>query len=108
VPQLLGAVVWHMPAGSLAPAGTSLQKPRKPLTLQARQRPQLPMLQQTPLVQKPVLHWALLVQLAPWDFSRQVLLMQLLGGTQSLSLRQVLEQLPLWHRKGLQLRDDGI
>jgi hypothetical protein len=53
------------------------------------------MLQQTPLVQKPVLHWALLVQLAPWDFSRQVLLMQVLGATQSLSLRQVLEQLPL-------------
>jgi hypothetical protein len=65
VPQLLAGVAWHIPDGSAAPAATSLQKPTKPLTLQARQRPQLPMLQQTPLVQKPVPHWALLLQLAP-------------------------------------------
>jgi hypothetical protein len=99
VPQLAGDVDWHVPEGSDAPAGSSLQKPTKPLTLQARQLPQLSRLQQTPLVQKPVPHWASLLQLAPWDFSRQVLLLQVLGETQSLSFRQVLGQVPpLAHR----------
>ena len=109
MPQLLAGVAWHIPEGSAAPAATSLQKPTKPLTLQARQRPQLSMLQQTPLVQKPVPHWASLLQLAPWDFSRQVLLLQVLGATQSPSLRQVEMQVPLpWQRNGLQLRVEGI
>jgi hypothetical protein len=109
VPQLVGDVAWHMPDGSDAPAGTSLQKPTKPLTLQARQRPQLAMLQQTPLVQNPVPHWALLLQLAPWDFSRQVLLLQVAGETQSPSLRQVVGQVPpLVHWKLPQLRVLGV
>ena len=71
-----------------------MQKPTKPLTLQARQRPQLSRLQQTPLVQNPVPHWASLLQLAPWDFSRQVLLLQVLGEMQSPSFRQVVRQVP--------------
>jgi hypothetical protein len=51
--------------------------------------------QQTPSVQKPLLHCVLAVQANPFRLSPHELLTQVLGDTQSLSLTQVARQLLL-------------
>ena len=59
------APVVHWPAGAALPAAIGAQVPL-PLTLQALQVPvQLPTLQQTPSVQKPVAHWFPPLQATP-------------------------------------------
>jgi hypothetical protein len=51
--------------------------------------------QQTPSVQKPLLHWVPAVQADPFFLRPHELFRQVLGGTQSLSLTQVDRQLLL-------------
>jgi hypothetical protein len=46
----------HWPLGAVVPAGIAAQLPA-PFTLQALQVPQGPLPQQTPSVQKPLMHW---------------------------------------------------
>jgi hypothetical protein len=46
-------------------------------------------LQHTPSVQKPLMHWSVLVQAAPLGLRPHELFTQVLGGAQSLSLWQV-------------------
>jgi hypothetical protein len=82
----------HCPAGAAAPAEIEAQLPR-PLMLQAWQVPQGPEPQQTPSVQKPLMHWLPLpVHAWPLGFKAQLLVApepwQVYGATQSLSAVQ--------------------
>ena len=81
----------HWPAGAVVPDGIAAQLPR-PLTLQAWQVPQGPEPQQTPSVQKPLMHWLAVAQVWPFGLSAQLLLelvpWQVKGATQSLSAAQ--------------------
>jgi hypothetical protein len=65
-----------------------------PGTLQALQRPQGPDEQHTPSVQWPVVHWAPLVQAAPWGFNRQAPPTHELGAVQSASTVQLVLHTP--------------
>jgi hypothetical protein len=82
----------HCPAGAVVPAGIGAQLP-SPFTLQAWQVPQGPLPQQTPSVQKPLMHWAALAQLCPFGLSAQLLVApdpwQVSGATQSVSAVQL-------------------
>jgi hypothetical protein len=62
----------HWPAGAAVPFGIAAQLPT-PLTLQAWQVPQGPEPQQTPSVQKPLMHWLAVVQAWPFGLSAQLL-----------------------------------
>jgi hypothetical protein len=80
--------------GSACPSGTAEQVPTLPVTLQLAHRPPESAslqaeLQQTPSVQKPLLHWSALVQAAPFGLRPHELFSQVLGGTQSASDLQV-------------------
>jgi hypothetical protein len=82
----------HWPAGAAIPVGIGEQLPR-PLTLQAWQVPQAELPQQTPSVQKPLMHWLAVLQACPLGLSAQLLLVpapwQVSGATQSRSAVQV-------------------
>jgi hypothetical protein len=56
VPQ--GGAGWQPPCGSAAPVGTGVHAPALPVTLHARQVPQLAAEQQTPSTQLPLSHSA--------------------------------------------------
>jgi len=61
VPQ--GGAGWQSPCGSAAPAGTAVQAPALPVTLQDRQLVQLGDEQQTPSTQLPLSHSAAAAQI---------------------------------------------
>jgi hypothetical protein len=90
----------HWPVGAAVPAAIAAQLPR-PLTLQALQVPQGPDPQQTPSVQKPLMHWlAPPGQVWPFGFKAQLLVepdpWQVKGATQSVSaVHEVLQELLL-------------
>ena len=69
------------------------------MTLQAWQVPQGPEPQQTPSVQKPLMHWLALAQVRPFGLSAQLLLepdpWQVKGATQSVSAVQEVLQAAL-------------
>jgi hypothetical protein len=75
--------------------GTLVQVPGLPATAQERQVPVQAAPQQIPCSQKPELHSTALPQVAPTGFLPQLPLRQLLGATQSLSLAQIVRQLPV-------------
>jgi hypothetical protein len=85
----------HWPVGAAVPVGIGEQLPR-PLTLQAWQVPQGPLPQQTPSVQKPLMHWFAAAQAWPFGLRAQLLLdpdpWQVSGPTQSESAAQVVLQ----------------
>ncbi len=87
----------HCPEGAVVPAASGAQLPA-PLTLQAWQVPQLPLPQQTPSVQNPLMHWLAALQLWPFGLSAQLLLepepWQVSGATQSPSAVQLVLQVP--------------
>jgi hypothetical protein len=62
----------HCPDGAVVPDGIAAQLPM-PLTLQAWQVPQGPEPQQTPSVQKPLMHWLAVLQVWPFGLSAQLL-----------------------------------
>ena len=66
VPQ--GGLGWQRPCGSAAPAGTGVQAPALPVTLQDRQFVQLGDEQQTPSTQLPLSHSAAAAQIWPRRF----------------------------------------
>jgi hypothetical protein len=74
------------------PAGSAVQAPRLPATLQAWQVPQLGLPQQTPSMQLPLMHWAPVAQARPAALSAQFLLVpepwQVNGARQSASVAQ--------------------
>jgi hypothetical protein len=81
--------------GSAPPTGTGEQVPTLPETLQLIHSPPVvaslhAVLQQTPSVQKPLAHWGPLAHDCPAGFFPQELPTQVLGGTQSLSVAQIL------------------
>jgi hypothetical protein len=87
----------HCPLGAAVPAAIGAQLP-SPLTLQAWQVPQGPEPQQTPSVQRPLMHWlAPPGQVCPFGLSAQLLVepepWQVSGATQSVSAVQVVLQL---------------
>jgi hypothetical protein len=55
----------QVPVGSAPPGGTGAHIPFDPETPQLQQESQLPASQQTPSVQKPLGHWAPVVQESP-------------------------------------------
>jgi hypothetical protein len=76
-----------------------------PVALQARQAPQLALLQQKPSVQdRPVEHWSLVAQGAPAGFLPHTLPTQVLGATQSALVWQVSRQAVPSHMNGEQGR----
>jgi len=80
--------------GSAPPAGTGEQVPTLPGTLQLKHRPPVvaslhALSQQTPSVQKVLVHCDPAVQLAPFALRPHELPAQVLGGTQSASLAQL-------------------
>jgi hypothetical protein len=83
VPQ--GGAGWQPPCGSMPPAGTGVHAPALPVTLQARQVPQLAAEQQTPSTQLPLSHSAAAPQICPRRFFPHEPLLQTLPGAQSLS-----------------------
>jgi len=91
-----GAAAAHWPEGAVVPAAIAAQVPRLPVRLQALQVPQGPVPQQTPSVQKPLMHWLAVVQACPLGLSAQLLLVpepwQVVGATQSVSAVQVVLQ----------------
>ena len=87
------------PPGSEDPAGTGVQVPAWPLTLQLRQRPleaaeQL-VSQHTPSTQLPLSHWAAEEQTLPLPFLPQRLLTQVFGLTHWVSLVQLVRHSPV-------------
>ena len=62
----------HWPLGAVVPEGIAAQLPA-PFTLQALQVPQGPLPQQTPSVQKPLMHWPAEAQVWPFGLSAQLL-----------------------------------
>jgi len=86
----------HWPAGAVVPAVIAAQVPRLPVWSQVLQVPQGPVPQQTPSVQKPLMHWLAVVQACPLGLSAQLLLVpdpwQVVGATQSVSAVQVVLQ----------------
>ena len=98
--------VRHCPVGAGVPAPMNAQLPM-PFRLQAWQVPQALLPQQTPSVQKPLMHWLAAVQVCPFGFSAQLLVVpepwQVKGATQSWSLVQVVRQallVPHWKLPG--------
>ena len=89
-----GALAGHWFAGAATPAGIGAHEPL-PLTLQAWQSGQAVLPQQTPSVQKPLMHWAALAQARPLGLSAQLLAWQVKGATQSASAAQVVLQAAL-------------
>jgi hypothetical protein len=91
-----GADAAHWPEGAVVPAVIAAQVPRLPVKLQALQVPHGPVPQQTPSVQKPLMHWLAVVQACPLGLSAQLLLVpvpwQVVGATQSVSAVQVVLQ----------------
>jgi hypothetical protein len=104
LPQVV--VTAHCPVGAAWPAEMFEQLP-SPFRLQAWQVGQLALPQQTPLVQKPLMHWFEMLQAWPFGFSAQLLVVpepgQVKGATHSASLAQVVRQalvLPHWKLPG--------
>jgi hypothetical protein len=93
LPQVEAPWSAHWPSGSL-PSGTLVQVPTLPGTLHERQVPVQAAPQQTPCSQKPELHSGPPPHAAPIGFLPQLLLMQLLGATQSASVVQMVRQRP--------------
>ena len=86
-----GGLAGHWPAGAAVPAGIAAQEPL-PFTLHAWQSGQEALPQQTPLVQKPLMHWAVVVQGRPLGFRAQLPAWQVNGATQSASAAHVVLQ----------------
>jgi hypothetical protein len=81
-----GGAAAHPPCGSIAPAGTGLQVPAFPTTLQAAHVPQDGDPQQTPSTQLPLSHSAPAAQICPSRLFPHEPLLQTLPATQSLSM----------------------
>jgi hypothetical protein len=94
VPQLAAPLSGHWLSGS-APTGTSVQVPALPASAQERQVPVQLELQQTPCWQRPDAHSAAVVQAAASGFFEHWPALQTLGAAQSLSVLQVVRQVPL-------------
>jgi hypothetical protein len=86
-----GGLAGHWPAGAVWPAARFAQLPA-PLMLQAWQRGQLALPQQTPSVQNPLMHWLPAVQARPFGLRAQLPPWQVFGATQSASPMQVVRQ----------------
>jgi hypothetical protein len=87
----------------LLPAGTALQVPADPATLQAAHVPQLAAPQQTPSTQLPPSHSLPIAQAWPSRLSPHEPPVQTLPGAQSLSLLQTATQVVPLQAKGAQL-----
>jgi hypothetical protein len=83
-----GGLTGHWVPGAGVPAVNGAHDPR-PLTLQAWQVGQAALPQQTPLVQKPLMHWLFPEQVRPFGLSAQLPAWQVVGATQSASAAQV-------------------
>lgn len=89
MPQLAAPWSWHVPVGSVPPAGTGLQLPALLLRAQERQVPVQPVAQQTPWAQMVLPHSPPAEQIAPLGLSPHDPLMQLAGAAQSASFAHV-------------------
>jgi hypothetical protein len=98
-PQDVLTVAAQRDFGSEPPFGTGVQVPTWPLTLQLWHVPVVAsvqvVLQQTPSVQFPLEHWVPAEQAAPLGFLPHEALLQVFGLTQSLSLPQLVRQVPV-------------
>src|SRR3954470_23038381 len=92
----------HLLRGSGALAGTAVQRPRALGKAQKTQSPLQVVSQQTPSTQLLLLHSASPLQVCPFCFLPQLLLMQVLPPVQSELLVQVPLQSPLAQLKGAQ------
>jgi len=97
---LAGLLATQRCFGSACPSGTAEQVPTLPVTLQLAHRPPVGVslqaeLQQTPSVQKPLLHCVPVVQVAPLALRPQEWFTQVVGDRQSLSVAQATRQLLL-------------
>ena len=81
-----GGVAAQPPCGSIAPAGTGLQRPALPVTLHEAQVPQLADEQQTPSTQLPPSHSLPAAQIWPRRFLPHEPALQTVPATQSASL----------------------
>ena len=88
----------HWPLGAVVPVAMGAQLP-SPFRLQALQVPHGPLPQQTPSVQKPLMHWVAEAQVWPFGLSAQLLVepepWQVSGATQSVSTVQAVLQVAL-------------
>ena len=95
LPQGAVVLVGHWPLGAAVPGPMGAQVPM-PLRLQALQVPHEALPQQTPSVQKPVMHWVPEVQERLFALSAQLFVLpepwQVKGARQSLSAVQVVLQ----------------
>ena len=88
-----GGAAAQPPCGSIAPAGTGLQRPAFPATLHEAQVPQLADEQQTPSTQFPLSHSPPAAQIWPSRFLPHEPPLQTLPAAQSPSLAQAARQL---------------
>jgi hypothetical protein len=79
------------------PLGTLVHVPSVPAMAQERQVPVQALPQQIPCSQKPELHWAGVVQVAPTGSSPQLAPLHVLGDAQSAVVAQVVRQAPVPH-----------
>ena len=93
LPQVAAPASVHWFSGS-RPLGTLLHAPRLPATAHDRQVPVQEPPQQTPCSQKPELHMAAALQVAPSGSSPQLVPEQVLGDAQSAVVPQVVRQTP--------------
>jgi hypothetical protein len=89
-----GGLAGHWPAGAVTPMGIEAHEPL-PFTLQAWQSGQVALPQQTPSVQKPLMHCAAVEHATPFGFKAQLPAWQVKGATQSASAAQVVLQAAL-------------
>lgn len=103
----------HRPFGSEPPSATGRQVPTLPVSLHVMQRPEVEsslhaVSQHTPSVQCPLTHWLPVVHATPIGLRPQVLLLHVVGGTQSLSWVQLVRQAVPLHVKVPQVISFGV
>jgi hypothetical protein len=94
VSQVSAPLSAHWPSGSW-PAGTVLQVPAVPDSAHDRQVPAQVVPQQVPCSQNPELHCEAPAQALPSGFLPQLPFTQVLGVEQSVSIMQLVRQVPL-------------
>ena len=93
LPQVAMPPSVHWPRGSM-PFGTFEHVPSVPATAHERHVPVQVVRQQTPCSQRPELHWAGAVQVAPGGSRPQLPLLHVFGDAQSAVVPQVMRHAP--------------